>query len=138
MVLLCIAAGAVIVAVATGLIEIDPSKFKAPRWVVGAVGGMFVIAGLVLAIGDRLLVLRGLLAALLLTFFSAVFDWVAFGPGERQFSGGFSMGGFGSGGVQGEIVGRSVFGVFAVPLNIWAAWLWFSWLRSRFGPRNSQ
>ena len=63
----------------------DGSGFHAPRWVVGAAGGVFLLAGLAIFTQDHP-ILSSLLRALLLTSFGAVFTWVSFGPGEREFS----------------------------------------------------
>ena len=55
-----------------------------------------------------------------------LFTWVAFGPGERQFSG--------SGAFLGPFVGRAMFGLGAVLVWIflmWSAVRWFSRRRAR-------
>ena len=48
--------------------------------------------------------------------FALIANWVAFGPGERQFSGGGSVGPVGVGGRVGELPGRIAFGFSAVLL----------------------
>ena len=63
----------------------DDSGFHAPRWVVGAAGAVFLFAGLAIFSQDHP-ILSSLLRALLLTSFGAVFTWVSFGPGDREFS----------------------------------------------------
>jgi hypothetical protein len=90
------------------------------------VGLMFVFAGILIGLPQRYARWRNLLATLLITCFALTFDWVAFGPGERKFSG--SMGGIGF--IPGELLGRSVFGFFAVILDILAIAMW-----SGRGPR---
>ena len=83
-------------------------------------GLMFVFAGILIGLPPQYAKWRNLLTALLITCFALTFDWVAFGPGERKFSG--SIGGFGF--IPGELLGRTVFGVFAVILDILAIAMW--------------
>jgi hypothetical protein len=70
-----------------------------------------------------------LLATLLVTCFALTFDWVAFGPGERKFSGSFSFGIAATGFQPGELFGRASFGVGAVVLDIWAIAMWIGQCR---------
>jgi len=82
-------------------------------------GLMFVFAGAFVGVpADSKW--RDLLATLLVTCFALTFDWVAFGPGERQFVGSFA--GFGV--IPGEWVGRATFGALAVVLNVLAIGMW--------------
>ena len=79
-------------------------KFHAPRWVVGSIGGSFLLFGgwtaalyalgydparpqetLPSPVAQLLVLVPGLL------LFAAPFHWIAFGAGPRQFSGGFSL-----------------------------------------------
>ena len=60
---------------------------------------------------------RDLLAKLLITCFALTFDWVAFGPGERQFTGSIGL-------VPNEWVGRTLFGAFAILLDVLAIAMW--------------
>jgi hypothetical protein len=64
-----------------------------------------------------------------MTCFALTFDWVAFGPGERHFTGSF----MGSGFIPSEFVGRAVFGAFAVVLDICAIAMWMGKGRLTFG-----
>lgn len=73
---------------------------------------------------------RGFLGGLLLTGFAALFDWIAFGPGERHFSGGLSIGPLSTSGSGSELTGRVVFGVAAASMSLLALWVWGRWLRS--------
>jgi len=59
---------------------------------------------------------------------------VAFGPGERKFSGGISFGVIGTGFQPGELFGRTVFGFFAVILDIMAILVWFDKYRRLSSP----
>jgi len=91
---------------------------------------IFVIGGVLVALPPRDDATHRLLATLLLTFFAATFDWVAFGPGERHFSGGigFGIGGFGFN--PGETSGRAVFGIGAVLIDVWAIAMWIGQIRA--------
>jgi hypothetical protein len=77
---------------------------------------------------------RGFLGVVLLSAFAAVFDWISFGPGERLFRGGFSIGALSASGGSDELMGRVVFGVAAASMSLLALWVWGRWLRSLFGP----
>lgn len=110
-------AGIAILALALGWIPIDPARLAAPRWVIASAGVMF-IAGGVTPLGQAFSLpawlgpLAGLIAAAAL---AAVFNWIAFFPGERHFSGSSSLLGFQMGrSAAGELTGRIVFGVCAV------------------------
>ncbi len=92
-------------------------------------GLMFVFAGAFVGVpADSKW--RDLLATLLVTCFALTFDWVAFGPGEREFIGNFGGLGF----IPSEWVGRTVFGAFAVVLNVIAIGMWTGQWRQKFGP----
>ena len=132
---LLLATGGLVLAVALGLIEIDPAGLHAPLWIVGAIGLAFAAMGLVL-LADGVQALRraqGLLGFVCLVSFAAVFNWIAFGPGERHFSTrtGVGTGAFGvtTAAEGGEFGGRFVFGVVAVLLDLLIVsplivWLW--------------
>jgi hypothetical protein len=79
-------------------------------------GLMFVFAGILIGLPPQYERWRSWLATLVVTCFALTFDWVAFGPGERHFTGiGF---------VPGEMMGRFLFGVFAVVLDICTVGMW--------------
>ena len=94
-----------------GAIHVEP--FNADSLMAVPAGSMFVFAGGLLGLppGSRW---RDLLATLLVTCFALTFDWVAFGPGERRFTGFLSN----------EWVGRTLFGAFAVLLDVLAIAMW--------------
>jgi len=86
-------------------------------------GLMFVFAGVMLALAPERAALRRLFGALLVTAFALTLDWIAFGPGERRFSGGISLGieiGFN----PGALFGRIAAGIGAAILDVIAAVLW--------------
>jgi hypothetical protein len=57
-------------------------------WTVGAIGLSFAAMGLVLLLDgiEALKRSQGWLAFVFLIAFASVFNWVAFGPGERHFT----------------------------------------------------
>lgn len=134
---LVIVMGLVPVLTAVGVIPTDDSFWEAPRWVGGIAGGLFVAAGLYIAVlpsidrlGPRLRKqLMGLFPLVIVTGMAAISSWIAFGPGERAFQSGManSIVGFTSGG--GEIVGRAAFGIGALFLIVIAAVGWWKYLR---------
>ena len=69
----------------------------------------------------------------MITFFALTFDWVAFGPGERHFTG--SAGGIGF--IPGEMMGRILFGLVAVVLDICAIAIWVGLFRRGLGAQAS-
>jgi Protein of unknown function (DUF3592) len=90
---------------------------------------VFVLGGVLLALPPERGGLQKLLGALLMTTFAVTLDWIAFGPGPRRFGGGLSNGWLGVGFATGETFGRTVFGIFAVILDIFAALMWFRLIR---------
>ncbi len=119
---------------ATGLIAPRPGSMRAPEWVVFLAGCTFFLAGCLILLPERWVKMRGFLAVVLLSGFAAVFDWVSFGPGERHFSGGLSIGPLFFSGASDELTGRIVFGIAAASMSLLALWVWGRWLRSLFGP----
>ena len=71
------------------------------------------------------------LAALMITSLAAVFDWVAFGPGPRQFTSTVGVGAAHASASGGEYSGRTLFGLFAVLFDIAAVGLWIKLLNRR-------
>lgn len=90
----------------------------------------FVFAGTLVALPARRSALIRVLGALLITSFAVTFDWIAFAPGERHFSGGISFGGLGVGARPGELFGRAMFGIGAVIADLVAVVLWVRLLRA--------
>lgn len=86
---------------AADIILTDESSFNAPRWVVSLAGFVFISAGISVTLMDPIfdairekwwftylnhLGWYGVLLCMVI-----ILNWVAFGPGERQFSGGISI-----------------------------------------------
>jgi hypothetical protein len=133
--LVAMAAGLVPMALATGLITPRPGSMRAPEWVVFLAGCTFFLSGWLILLPEHWVRTRGFLGVVLLSGFAAVFDWVSFGPGERHFSGGLSIGPLFSSGASDELTGRIVFGIAAVSMSLLALWVWARWLRSLLEPR---
>jgi hypothetical protein len=106
----------------------DDSGFHAPRWVVGAAGGTFLMAGLAI-FGQDSPYFSSLLRALLLTSFGAVFTWVSFGLGEREFSSSVSIPFFLISRPDSELSGRICFAPAAILLDGLALYTWFLLIR---------
>lgn len=134
-------AGLLIFFVAVGWIEVDPAKIHAPRWVIGVCGGMFALTGVGVfyygvinglgrgsrgtreQTGDGFSVVAWLVGLVISGGMALVAGWIAFGPGERDFSGSVGIGGVRVGGSGGsETLGRWVFGIGAVLTGAFALW----------------
>jgi len=134
-----IAAGAYPLAIGLGFAAARPGSMHAPLWVVAIAGACFMLVGSALLVPRGDVRLRGLLLGLMVTFLAAIFDWVAFGPGERHFGGGFSFAGAAMRTGASETSGRAVFGIAAVLLDAFALWGWYRWLRGLgAGPAEDQ
>jgi uncharacterized protein DUF3592 len=92
---------------------------------------VFVFGGALLALPPERAGLQTLLGALLMTAFALTLDWIAFGPGPRHFGGGMSNSWLGVGFQPGETLGRTVFGIGAVVLDVIAAAMWVRLIRRR-------
>jgi len=90
-------------------------------------GSIFVFAGVQLALPVRCVALRHLFGALLMTAFAITFGWVAFGPGERHFTGSLSVGGAALGIHPGAWLGRALFGIVAIAAAVPAVVMWVRW-----------
>ncbi len=118
---------------ALGVIPSDPGDMRAPRWVITIVGAMFLLMGMWIVLrvvasqGNRpvpvyrwteFFILLGVMGA-----FSAVFLWIGFGPGEREFSGSSGFGPFRvetSG--DDNLLDRLIFGGFGVIAGLMTLW----------------
>jgi hypothetical protein len=116
----------------------DPRKLASGEVAALPMGVAFAAGGAMLALPERLVRTRALVGALLMTAFALAFDWIAFGPGERQFSGGFSSGAFGMHFNPGETLGRVAFGIVAVMVDVLAALVWVQLLRKVVGVANTR
>ena len=107
------------------VIPVDPSSVHAPMWVITAAGMVFFLGG-VMAMTQGVVTARTqtALAVCFIGLMAAIASWVAFGPGERQFSGGVSLGPV-SVSDRSPSGGRIVFGISAVVM--WLLFLGYGW-----------
>jgi len=122
------ATGAYFILVGTRLLPIPggPSNLHGPLWLVLCVGLAFFLASIAIviqtlghanAVGDLppeaprwMPAVQYLIGLAIFICFGAIMSWVAFGPGERKFSGSFMF--FDQ--ATNTMIGRTVFGVAAV------------------------
>jgi hypothetical protein len=122
--------GAFPVLAGLGVVHVRAAPGAQP-WVAVAAGSMFILAGLAVinghAVAGRSLadgnlpdgaplfarVTQYVLGLAIVGLMFAVFAWVAFGPGERQFSSSISIPGLSTSGHSSERSGRIAFGVGA-------------------------
>ncbi len=112
--------GGLIMALALGWIPSRPENFHSPRWVLGVAGGVFFLGGfapLISRLGPDSVISRNFLL-LFVGAFASIFNWIAFGPGPRRFSGGMSIGPFSSVARASEMSGRIAFGISAVFIDL--------------------
>ncbi|MFQ5593862.1 MAG: hypothetical protein ACE5HA_06905 [Anaerolineae bacterium] len=140
------AAGGFVLLAAAGFIPAPEESFHAPHWVVGLCGLAFLIAGGLLLEGQLFAwlgrggrrdefrqtifeVSRYWAGVSIITIFALIFDWIAFGPGERQFSSSISLPFFSVTTSGGQSIGRYMFGFGAIMLNLLAVWGWANGFR---------
>ena len=121
-------AGLYPLAVAIGVAHPAPATVHAPLWVVGLAGACFVLVGTAFLAPRDDVRMRGLVVGLTVTSLAIIFDWIAFGPGERHFSGGISFVGAAVR-TSDETAGRVAFGIAALLLDAFALWGWYRWMR---------
>ena len=125
----CCLLGVGLLAVSVMLFLEDPADGWSSNAIPGAgAGAVFAFGGAVMLTppGDGRL--RLVLAALLVTSWALATDWIAFGPGDRQFTTSVSR----SGSVSFPLdpwKGRLVSGIGAVLLDLFAGGLWYVLLR---------
>jgi hypothetical protein len=130
------AIGAACCLLGIGLLAVSATIFlqdSAGGWSSDAISG--AAAGAVFAFGGAVMLtppgrgrLRLVLAALLVTSWALATDWIAFGPGVRQFTTSISR----SGSVSFPVdpwTGRITFGIVAVLLDLFAGSLWYVLVR---------
>ena len=105
--------------------------FSDDHWLGLPLGMAFVAFGALLAMPADMSRVRGILAAIVVTGFALMFDWIAFGPGERHFTASASSHGAGVRTPVSSTTGRIAFGIVALMMAAGAAWLWVAALRRR-------
>lgn len=109
-----------------------PAKENAPIWVIASVAEFFALCGILIwLIGStRFAWLRNSVSWLFLVTLALPFNWIAFGKGERHFSGSLSLGTVLMNNTSpGESAGRIVFGIFAMLLDLMVLFLPFQMLK---------
>ena len=98
-----------------------------PVWVGVCAGALFVLAGAMIINGYAWThgrVLQDLMGFCVCSLFAAIFGWIAFGPGERNFSSTVDLPFWRSTGRGNEWLGRAMFGfgaLMAVGLGLFAS-----------------
>ena len=134
--------GSFIVMISADIIHVDPSTFNAPRWVVGASGGVFMLVGMMVAIQGSFgpdgmqtklyLWLQFFFGMALMILFTAIPLWIGFGSGEREFTTSTTVGPITTSGTGSDGMGRFVFGGSGVLMSIITIWMAVSRLRKIF------
>lgn len=107
--LLCVALGLLPISIALGWIAVPATSLHAPRWILALCGGLVVIAGCMVFLGNRSRA-SDFLAGVICLLFAIVGAWVALlGPAEG-FSGGLPF----LSGSANTTLGRWIFGVGAL------------------------
>jgi len=146
--LLCAAVGVVIILAGVGVLPLAPAPdVQGSPWVVVCAGLMFVFAGAALIVGFAVAggtgpdgdlptgtpfgvrLIQYLLGLGTVGSLTAIFTWVAFGPGERHFSSTVVLPFMARGVASGETSGRVVFGIAAV--LIWLFLVSFGFIGAR-------
>lgn len=133
--LLCLAAGTLPILAAFDVGPLHQRDINGPPWLGAVAGGVFVIAGVSLFLGEaaRNHPFSYVLALVILAGFAAIGNWIAFGAGPRQCSGGISGFLFGSTRAAAELECRIAFGIGAAILDGILVWMFASALRKMVG-----
>ena len=134
-----VAAGFVVIAVSLGVAAIaaihlgQSPESHVPGAVAGLIAGLaFAFAGAILVVPERRKQTRASFGALMITFVALLFDWVAFGPGERRATAALSGVSTGVRPHFWEMPGRILLVSGAMLFNLMALW---AWIRARRAPR---
>jgi len=122
--LMVMAAGLSCTALAASYLGAPPDRFVLDK-VAGLVGGLsFVFGGAILVVPERFTGTRALAGALMVTSFALLYDWAAFGPGERHLHGSVPFLHTGVASPLSEMSGQILFAIGAVLFNLMALWAW--------------
>lgn len=134
-----VTAGFLVIAVSLGVAAIAvihlgrPPERHVPDAAAGLIAGLaFAFAGAILVVPERHQRTRASFGALMITFIALLFDWLAFGPGERRFTAALSAGNVGVRAHFWEMPGRILLVSGAMLFNLMALW---AWIRARRAPR---
>jgi len=119
--------GILIVLVSVDVLHVPPEKIHAPPWVIASAGATFAFAGVMVLVnglkemvGKDSPILNWLSTSLALVFMLSLalpFHWIAFGPGERQFTSTVGVGPLTASQPGSETGGRLAFGFFALLMD---------------------
>jgi len=104
---------------------VDGAGLKPDRFIAAPIALTLVAAAALLAFPQAGPTVKTLFGTLLLTGFGAMTSWIAFGPGERHFSGSIGFGGFFISGPASQTLDRVVFGVIGVLIDLFALASWW-------------
>jgi hypothetical protein len=109
-----ILAGLLIMLISLKILPVDPSKVHAPLWVIFCAGLVFSLSGTAIingyAFSSPNVLISNLVGLSIVGLMLVITAWVAFGPGERNFTTG-SDSSFGAGAPIGSGQGRFFFGI---------------------------
>ena len=134
------ALGLFVVLISANVIPVADSTFSAPRWLAGAAGLSFLLAGAAVALARPGATpgsvaanpYLGGAAALVLVL---ILTWIAFGAGPRHFSGGIAIPFVSWSGPSGEWSGRAAVGIGAMIADLVVVWLLIRGVRGAFHRR---
>lgn len=113
--------GLLVLGVLTGHVPAQPGALRVPALLLWLTGLLFIAAGLGLLLSRLIPGLAAFCGLLAFCAFVGIFNWIAFGPGERSFSRSVATSTAGSTRSQqtavSETEGRLVFGLFAGALD---------------------
>jgi len=133
--------GGMLAATLLGYFPMPISGVKAPLWVLWATAMVFLCAGLAMLVSRIATVISGWLALVSVLCFVFIFNWIAFGPGERSFTVRSSLSSVSvsktESGPASETGGRIVFGIFAGAMDALIGYGLIVSLRNRVRRRDS-
>ena len=99
---------------------------------VGLIAGLaLVFVGAILVVPERSRMLRAWFGALMITSIALMFDWLAFGPGERHVMSGIAGANTGVRTHFWEVPGQILFASGLLLFNLMAVWAWMRALRGK-------
>lgn len=134
--LLCVALGLFPFLAAFDIGPLHRRDINGPPWLGAVAGGMFILSGLAVAAGEERHdhPLFHLITLAMVAGLAAMANWIAFGPGPRQCSGGFTAFLFTSTRQAAEFECRLAFGIAAGLMDGLLAWVLARSLRKYLGP----
>jgi hypothetical protein len=131
----CVAGGTLPVLAAFDVGPLHRGDINGPPWLGIAAGGVFILGGIALLVGER--GHKGPLAyavfALVMGAFAAIANWIAFGPGPRECSIAIAGFLFDSASYANEIACRAGFGIGAGVIDACILWMIAAALRKLTG-----